>query len=322
MKKIIALAAVLVIIIGGWTAAWFYVGNIARQNILALAHVDGQTTPRVTCHRLDIGGYPFYLDVTCTGATVVSGDLTAALAEFKASIGIDDISHAVAFATGPLAIEDAFTGSKYRLDWKALEASARLTGWRIARISIAGNAFALTETQGADNLVAKAGHAEFHLLDAPDQYDATRHLAAVRAYATVSGLNAPGIQINDGKSTLDATITRLPDDVRTYGDADLVKRWQAAGGEIKLTGFKGEDGPQDFAVAGHAGLDAGGRPAGQLDITSRGLVERLAPLVPEQWRPIVLGNPSADGSYRQTINMTNGLIFSGIVPLGALPSLM
>jgi hypothetical protein len=322
MRRISILAIVLVVIAAGWTAAWFYVANLARQQITALATADGQSEPRVVCGRLDIGGYPLYLDVTCGGMTVTSDDLTTTVAEVKASVGIDDIWHTVAFITGPATFEDAFTGSKYRLDWQNLVASARLTDWRIARISIVGDGFALNETQGSDNLVAKTAHAELHLLDLPEQHDAAKHLAALHVYSTLTGLNAPGLQINDGKSTFDAQITNLGDDVRTYGDADMLKRWQTAGGEIKLAGFKGEDGPQNFAVTGHVGLDAMNRPAGQLAITSKGLVERLGPLVPDQWRAIILGTPSADGSYSQVLNMTNGLAFSGIVPLGTLPPLM
>ena len=50
------------------------------------------------------------------------------------------------------------------------------------------------------------------------------------------------------------------DDVRTYGDADLLKRWQAAGGMLTLKGLKGEDGDRNFTVTGNAALDAGTVP--------------------------------------------------------------
>jgi len=320
-RFIISLIVLVLVVAAGWTVAWFYVQNLARENILALAQNDGVANPKVSCARLDIGGYPLYLDVTCDGLTVVSGDLTATLASVKSSIGIDDISHAVAFFTGPATLEDAFTGSRRRLAWTSLEASARLTGWRIARISVVGDAFILDDTLGGEALLGKAAHAELHLLDLPGGDDPAKHLAALRLYATVSGLGAPGLAIDSGQSTLDANLTGLPDDVRTYGDADLLKRIEAAGGKLTVTSFKGGDGDRNFAVTGALGLDAGMRPEGQLTIQSKGLVERLGPLVPEQWKPIILGNPGADGSYTQTLNFTNGLVFSGIVPLGAVPPL-
>jgi hypothetical protein len=319
--RFILLIALIVIVAAGWTAGWFYVRSLVRENILALARNDGVADPKLTCDRLDVGGWPFYLDVTCTGLTLVSGDLTATVAGIKASVGIDDISHAVAFVTGPATLEDAFTGSRRRLGWTALEASARLTNWRIARVSVVGDAFVLDDTLGGETLLARADHAELHLVDQPGQYDAAKHLAALRLYATVTGLNAPGLAVDKGDSALEATLTGLPDDVRTYGDADVLQRVAAAGGKLSLTSFKGSDGDRNFAVTGALGLDAGMRPEGQLTITSKGLVERLGPLVPEQWKPIILGNPGPDGTYKQVLNFTNGLVFSGIVPLGAVPAL-
>lgn len=322
MRRITILAVVLAIVLGGWTIAWFVISGIVRDNVLALANADGQTTPKVVCADLGTSGFPFWFDITCDGLTVTQGDLSATVAEVKATVLVYDPWHAVAVAAGPATLQDAFTGSKRRLDWKALEASARLTGWRIARISIVADSPVLNNTVGGDTLIGKASRAELHLLDIPEQYDAAKGLAALALYAKADDINAPGWQINDGAETLEADISGLSDDVRTYGDADMVKRWQAAGGKVKLVGFRGNDGADNFNLTGNLGLDAQMRPSGQLTLTSKGLVERFQTLVPEQWRPIVVGNPGPDGSYSQVLNLTNGLIFSGVVPLGALPPLL
>jgi len=322
MKRIVILAVILVVIIGGWSAAWIVISGIIRQNVVALADADGQTTPKLTCANLGIGGYPFYFDVTCDGLTVTSGDLTAGVAQVKASVEAYDPWHAVLLATGPATLADAFTGSRQRLDWQKMEASARLTDWRINRISVIGDALVLNDTVAGDILLGKASHAEFHLLDIPSQHDARKHLAGLAVYAKADDLNAPGFQIADGKSTLQAEISNLPDDVRTYGDADIVKRWQTAGGKVTLVDLKGNDGPDNFNVTGNLALDAENRPAGQLTIGSKGLVERFGSLVPDQWRGLVLGSPATDGSYHQVLTMTNGLILSGLIPLGTIPPLM
>ncbi len=322
MKRIVILAIVIVVVLGGWSAAWLVASGVIRSNIADLAKADGESAPKIGCDRVDVGGYPFWFDVTCTGPTLISGDLSFAAAELKASAEAFDPFQVVARETGPLMVRDAFSGSKEQLDWKNLEASARLTGWRIARISVIADTLALNDTVAGDNLLAKASHGEFHLLDIPEQHDAAKGLAALALYAKLNDLNAPGFQINDGRSTLEADISGLSDDVRSYGNADTLKRWQAAGGSVKLVGFKGDDGDaQHFDVSGTLGLDAGLRPSGQLTIASKGLVERFSALVPEQVRPLVLGNPGADGSYSQTLNLTNGVIFSGLVPLGTLPAL-
>jgi hypothetical protein len=322
MKRITIFGIVIFIIVGLWSAAWIYASGLIRQNLTALADADGQSSPKLTCEQLDIGGFPLYFDVNCTSLAITSGDLNATVGDVKASVLVYDPWHAVAFITGPLIVSDAFTGSRQQLDWKSLQASARLKDWRIGRISLVGQELALADIVGDRVPLGTAGHAELHRIDAPAQYDAAKHLAALQLYATVSDLNAPGPGIAAGKSTFEGVLTGLPDDVRTYGEPDLLQRWQAAGGKLQLVGFKGSDGDAtSFEVTGNLALDAAFKPAGQLNLSSKGLVERFGTLVPEQWRGLVLGAPAADGSYHQVLNLTNGMAFAGLLPLGALPAI-
>jgi hypothetical protein len=320
-KRIIILGLVILVVIAAWTGGWLYLSMLVRQNLTALADADGVNTPKVTCATLDIGGYPFWMDVTCSGMGVVQGDATISVGAVKATVLAYDPFHVLLIGTSPLTVEDAFTGSKVRLDWKNLEASGRIsTGFRLERVSIVGETLALSDAVGTDIELGKADHAEFHLLDVPSLYDATKHLAALRLYSVIEGLAVPGAEITAGQSTLDATISNLPDDVRTYNDPALLRRWQAAGGKLKLNGFKGSEGAEIFAVTGNLALDQQGRPTGQLNINSKGLVERFGAMIPAQAQSLVLGNKAADGSYSQTLNLSNGLIFSGILPLGSVPS--
>ena len=322
MKRITILAVILAVIVGGWTIAWFVVSGIIRDNVLALANADGQENPQLLCANLVTSGFPFWFDVSCDGLTVSQGDLTATVKAVKATVLVYDPFHLVAVATGPATLDDAFTGSKRRLDWKALEGSARLTGWRIARISVIADDPVLNNTVGSDVLVGKASRAEVHLLDIPEDHDPTKGLAGLALYAKADDINAPGLQINDGAETLEADITGLSDDVRTYGDLGAIRRWQAAGGKVKLVGFHGNDGPDNFTVTGTLGLDAQMRPEGQLTATSKGIIERLQGMIPPQVQSLVIGNKAADGSYTEVLNLTNGLILAGVVPLATVPPLL
>jgi len=322
MKRIIILGIVIFLVIAGWSGAWLFASNEIRKAVVSLADADGETSPKVTCDKLVVGGYPFWFDVVCTGATVTSGDISANVAEVKATTLAYNPTQFLAVAKAPLTVTDAFTGSKSRLDWNSVEASARLTGWRIARISIVADTLVLNDTVAGDNLIGKASHAEIQVLDIPEQHDAAKGLAALALYAKADDVNAPGFQINDGRTSLEAEISGLSDDVRTYSDPAMLKRWQQAGGKIKLVALKGDDGDQFFNVVGTLGLDGQGKPEGQLTIGSKGLVERFGSTIPDQMRGLVLGAPGADGSYSQTINLRAGVIFSGLIPLGILPPLM
>ena len=159
-RRIIILGTVILLVVAAWTAGWFYVTSLVRQNIVALASADGGTSPRVTCDRLDTGGYPFWIDVTCTNLTVTSGDISATLPTLRGSLLVYNPFEVILFGTSPLTVSDAFSGSRDELDWKNLEASARLTGWRIARISVVGDALTLNDAVGSPIALGSAAHAE------------------------------------------------------------------------------------------------------------------------------------------------------------------
>ncbi|MEO7224201.1 MAG: DUF2125 domain-containing protein, partial [Devosia sp.] len=249
------------------------------------------------------------------------GDVTVTVAGIKASAEVYRPTHVLAFAQSPVTIDDAFTGSRSRLDFANAQASVRLDGWRIGRASLVLTEPVWNDTVLDDRLLAKASKLEAHLVDVPGKHDTTAGLATLAQYLSVEGLDAPGFEIGSGKSTFAAEITNLPDDIRTYGDADLLKRWQAAGGKYTIVGFKGDDATSSFDASGTLGLDPAGRLEGQLKLHSRGVVERLGPMIPEQYRGWIVGTPAEDGSYSQTLNLAAGVVFSGLMPTGIIPPL-
>jgi hypothetical protein len=321
MKKIIALGVVVFVLVAGYTAAWFWAAGQATAYVKTLETADGLSTPRLVCGDFAIGGYPFGFDATCTNATIVSGDVTATVSGLKASAEVYRPTHVLIFAQSPVSVDDAFTGSRSRLDFATAQASVRLDGWRLGRASLVVTEPIWNDTVLEDRLVAKAGKLEAHLLDVPGRHDTTAGLATLAQYLSVDGLDAPGFEIGSGKSTFEAEITNLPDDIRTYGNADLLKRWQAAGGKYTIVGFKGDDATSSFDASGTLGLDTGGRLEGQLKLHSRGVVERMGPVIPEQYRGWIVGTPADDGSYSQTLNLAAGVVFSGLVPTGMIPPL-
>jgi len=319
MKRIIALAIVVVLVIGAWTGAWFWGAGFVTDQVKALATEDGTTEPKVVCGSFNVGGFPFGFDATCTNATVTYGDLTVTAAGLKASAEVYNPTHVLVFAQSPVTVADAFTGSQSRVDFASLEGSARLTGWRIGRVSLIVEKPVWNDTVLDDRLIAKADHLEAHLIDLPELHDAKAGTAGLGEYAQIDNLNAPGFEIQSGKVTFEGDVDKLPDDIRTWGAGDLVKRWQAAGGMFTLKGLKGEDGDSHFEATGNASLDAQGRVNGQVKLNSKGVVERLGTTIPEQYKGLIVGAPAADGSYSQTVNIAAGIMFVGLVPAGMLP---
>jgi hypothetical protein len=321
MKKIIALGVVIAVLATGYSAAWFWAAGQATDFVKSLASADGETTPRVTCGSFAISGFPFGFDAACTEATLVSGDVTVTMAGLKAAAEVYRPTHVLVFAQSPVAVEDAFTGSKSRLDFASAQASVRLDGWRIRRASLVVTEPVWNDTVLADRLLAKATNLEAHLIDVPGKHDSEKGLATLANFIKVEGLDAPGSQIGNGQSTFEAEISNLPDDVRTYGDADLLQRWQAADGRFVINGFKGGDATSAFDATGTLGLDGAGRVEGQLKLHSSGVVERLEAMIPPEYKGWIVGTQAADGSYSQTLNIAAGVVFSGLMPAGMIPPL-
>jgi hypothetical protein len=321
MKKIIGLAAFVAVVVLAYGGAWLWAAGQAEAYVKTLETADGVTAPRVTCGVFGVGGFPFGFDITCNDATLVMNDITVTVAGLKAAAEVYNPTHVIVFAHAPIGIADAFTGIENRLDFEALEASVRLSGWRIGRVSAVVTAPVWSETILDDRLLARADRAELHFADVPARHDAEAGVATLLHYARIDNLVAPGFDVAAGQLTVESELSNVPDDVRTYGDADLLKRWQAAGGRLTLTRLEGVDGANRLVATGDLGLDSAGRVEGQMKFDSTGVVERFAPAVPEQYRGLIFGTPAADGSYSQTFNIAAGVVFSGLVATGMIPPL-
>src|SRR5690606_29474019 len=171
----------------------------------------------LVCERLDVGGYPFRFDADCAGARIASGDVVAQVPGIRASIRVYAPTHVLASALGPLQLTDSFTGSRNSLAWSGLEASLRLSDWRIARASVSGTDMVWTDALFGEALIASSTLVELHAFDIPEQHDAARGLAALALYGRSQNAVWPGMTLSDADSEIQLELSGLPDDVRDWG---------------------------------------------------------------------------------------------------------
>lgn len=333
MKRFALLLVAVLIVAGAWTAGWFYAGDQIRRTVATLGAGDGAADPKITCGTLNITGFPFRFDLECRQAAIVSGDVTTTIAAIRGSALVYNPTQAKFSALSPVTLADAFSGAQSRIDFTGLEGSARIVtddlwsglggeGWRIGRISIVADGVNWVDTIIAEAPIMSASHVEGHIVDIPEQHDAAAGTSALAAYATLTDAVAPGLGVTGGEASLEAEMTALPDDLRAFGTGDAIARWQAAGGQLKLVALKGSAGEEFVETTGAMGLDAAARLDGQVELKSKGLVERLGTLVPEEWKGLILGGQQADGSYAQTVTIKAGVVFSGLVPIAMIPPLL
>ena len=320
-KRIIILGGVVVAVIVLWSAAWLALSGVIKQNIATLATADGVTTPNVACETLNVGGFPFRFDVDCEAARIVSGDIVVDVPGIRASVLVYRPFQLRLSALGPLQLSDNFTGTRNAVAWSGLEASVRLDNWRIARASIVGNDLVWSDTLFGNAVIAQSPQIELHLLDIPEQHDPERHLAALALYAPIKSLAWPGLTLTDTNAEIQLELTGLPDDVRNWGDPALLRNLQQSGGALKVVAVHGTDAASTLDAQGQLQLDAQGLLDGSIGITSTGVAERIGPLLEEPWRTLVLGTPTADGAHANQLNFRAGGVFSGLVPIAAVPPL-
>ncbi|WP_375452428.1 DUF2125 domain-containing protein [uncultured Devosia sp.] len=321
MKRIIWLLVAVIVVVVLWSCAWLYLSGQVRTNIEVLAEADGITTPRLTCTTLDISGFPFRLDAACGAAQIIAGDLVVDIAGIRASALVYRPTHVLASALGPVGLVDAFTGSRSTIQFSGLEASGRLDGWRLARLSLSARDLDWTDTLLGEQLIAKASLLDLQLGDIPEQYDAATGLAALAGYVQARDVVAPGFTITTGNAEIEVEVSRLPDDVRLLGDPAALLNWRAAGGQLKLVSAHGTDADSDLKASGSLELDAQGLLDGQIDIASTKVAERIEPFLLEPYRTLVLGNPAPDGTHANTLNFRSGTISSGLLPIASVPPL-
>ncbi len=323
----VALAAAL------WSVGWYFASSQVSAAIAQFAANEGSAeNPRLTCARSAVSGFPFRIDVTCEEATVLADDVTVTVAGIKASVQVDNLTHLLASAIGPVTYADAFYGRSNRLTFSALQASFRITtsdilkglsgeGWRIARISVVGNGLDWVDTIGEDLPVAKASHAELQIGDIPELHDKTAGTAALAIYFVGKDVVSPIYDLVDADGEAQLQLTGLPDDLRRFGDADLLPAWQAAGGKLEVVRVNATDGDDLLDASGTIGIDASHRVEGQLTYTNRGIRERLAPFVNPMILSVMSGLPEADGTFKQALQFANGSLLIGGIPLFQLEPL-
>jgi hypothetical protein len=321
MRRFVIFGAAIAAVVLIWSAGWLYLSSEIRSQVTLLGEADGVTAPKVTCGNLDIAGYPFRFNLTCTEATVVTGDLTFALrrVELAALIFQPTLYHTRAI--GPMTVEDAYLGGKNEVTWTNLEGSLRIADWkRIGRLSIVGDDVAWSDTLVTETLLGSAKHAEVHLVDVAEKHDASAGRATLEGFARFDGTVIPAWMVAAGNLTATVEVSRLPDNLLVL-PADPVRDWQAAGGKIALTEIKGLEGEDSITVTGDLALNAAGLAEGTIEIASKGIAERSSALLAPEIQPLLFGVTGDDGISRQRLMLANGVLFLGMLPAFAFPPL-
>ncbi len=321
MNRFKTLAIIVVIILAGWTGAWVFVSTKIQQMAQAQFAALKDQPQNIDCENLDISGFPFRFDVTCTNLAVHDLDRTISIPQVKLTVLVYRPTHALLFARGPATIQDSFSGARKELRWSSLQASLRTNGWALARFSLQARDLTFLDTLVGDTEIASAGLFEAHLLEEESAYDKQTRRTTIAALARLDGLNVPDADISGANMTMEARLQQMPDDLRLWRPATIAANWNETGTGLELVDLKGADTTSSFSLAGKLTTTPQHMLSGNFDLFSNNISDRLDGIVSPAIRQIAFGSKSDDGQNYQSYSLVHGVVLAGNIPITSLPPL-
>jgi hypothetical protein len=281
--RLLAPFAVLAVLGVGLSAFWFYASTRTRAEIDSWLAREAAVGRAWSCGQSTIAGYPFRIAFTCEAATFQSTEesraVSGSLGKVVALAQVYSPKLLLIEADGPLSVTGA-DGSRLQASWSSLRASLRgEPGAALERLSVEGDGVSVTLAGPLlPEVTGTVAVAELHIRPTPD--------AAASAHSFDLALMlddavAPGVALVFGREAVDvdglATLTQAQPLAGGDVPAQLA-RWQAAGGQLRLTRLGVGAPDRRVDARGEIGLDDAHRLQGRIDLTLTGL-DRLMPLL-------------------------------------------
>jgi hypothetical protein len=253
--------ALLALLAITWSATWFIVRGRTLAGMDEWLAAEAAAGRQWTCLDRRSGGYPFRVEVACSGLTLERPDFAATLGPVLAVAQIYRLGHIIIEARGPLQVASGST--RVDSEWRLLQASVILESGALQRLAIAADDPKVkANSPGTGPLDLSARRVEAHAR--PDPADRSfGDLAVTMAGAVLPGLDAlvGGSEAADLDVVL--RVSRLADLPARPVPSEL-ERWRSAGGQIEILRAGMVKGPRRFEAQGRLAIDAGHRPTGEI----------------------------------------------------------
>ena len=326
-SRYVVLLVLIALVVGGWTAAWFYVRDRVITELDTALQALAAEGVDVVCADRSTGGWPFRLEVTCLRPDIRLPDGSRAEAAALAATGhVMDPRLVVAEFEAPLRLT-APDGSGALAGFTSLRASLRVADDRLERVS--AEASDLTVEAGPAGFTLgrlSANRGEVHYRPAEgtegDAELVVTLAGATGSYGSNSILPAPS------DAGLDAVVT---DVALLDGTAEGLAAWAQAGGRLDLRQAVLSVGDTRLSATGSGTVSSGGAVEATLEATASGigwLTEQVkagrpvpAALTTLASAFLLIGKPveGADGARRVVIDVANGAVKANGLPVASVP---
>jgi hypothetical protein len=295
IARYIVLLLLVAMLLGGWSAFWFYASGKVEATIEGWRAREGQAGRLYACGSQTIGGYPFRFELNCDDASAL----------FKSSQPPIEIkSHGVLVAAqvyeptlligefhGPLTIASPGHAPEVVINWKLAQSSLRGTPAAPERMSLAVDLPVVDGVSGGtQKTLWRARRFELHGRIAEGS---VRDHPVIEAVLRLGGATAETLY-PAAALPVDADITAMLRGLNDFSPKPWEARFreiQAAGGGIEITQARVQQGETIAVGSGTVTVNANGRLDGQLQVTVAGLEPFLAAIGAQQ---MVQQSPGVD----------------------------
>jgi hypothetical protein len=323
----------VVVLAAAWTGFWFFAASQVDEKVDAWRAQEAAAGRIYDCANRSVAGFPFRLEVRCTGVSVAllgqtagqaaaqTPPITAKLGEILVVAQIYDPKLLIAEFTAPALLSDRGQ-------------PAMAVNWTKARASIVGlpgtpqRADIAFDNASVDRIAAslqtptvRAGHIELHgrIADSSTPEKPVIETALQLTAGSIMGVH-PVLEM-----PFDADIRALLSGMKDFSPKPWPERFreiQAAGGRVEIVQSRVQQGEVISLATGSLGLTAAGNLDGELQMTVAGL-EKIIPLLGVD-KLLEMGVPQAaldrfaPGVKSQDVNNVLGALDRAIPGLGKM----
>jgi hypothetical protein len=276
----VALITLLVMLLGAgaWSVFWMRTAATAERAIENWRREEERRGNVYRCSPLDIGGYPFRIEVRCGSAEAQLAAARPAAVIASAALTvvaqIYDPHLLIAELTGPLNLAPPGGPATLSADWDLAQTSVRIDATRLQRLSVVLDGLRVFRPMSAaQDPVAHVDRMEWHVRPSPGDSAGPGNLDL---FVRLVGASAPGVA-DWARTPFEAEIAATLHDIgslRPKSVPALLREIQAAGGRVEITKARLSQGETLAVASGVLGLTPQGRLDGTMELTVSGL-ERL-----------------------------------------------
>jgi hypothetical protein len=285
--RLFIMPALLVVAAAAWSAFWFFAASQVEVKADAWRAQEAKSGRVYDCARRSVAGFPFRLEVRCSGASVslraqtaeraaTQAPITAQLGEILVVAQIWDPKLLIAEFSAPATISDRGGPPAMRVNWRKARSSVVGLPAVPQRAAIVFDDPSIDRVNGlVQTPLARAKLVELHGRLAEG--------SALGRPVIEAALKIEGGSVQELHPLLaapfDADVRTLLSGLKDFSPKPWPERFreiQAAGGRVEIVQSRIQQGELIAVAAGTLGLSASGRLDGELQMTVAG-IEKVIP---------------------------------------------